>query len=232
MINVLKRLVSSKRTKPLRTTDIIEDLYGSRLTQKRKYPVPAPEHADDELRQFYVETEWLQPVFNRFICGEGFRFHEVDISHVTLGTYDGPDDGRTYEVSFGSVIVGEVAVVPKVFRLDDETDWADVRVKLAYPVELIDGKEVHGFLSGLIELTQAFELETWEAMRDDPRAGTRASQAMIEGMWDTAHELNAGYVIQLNVSGPWTRYKNIVAHWQSSGVDPWELWERKLDNDA
>ncbi len=44
---------------------IEEQLYAEKLPQKTLKPVAPPARADEKLKQFYSDTEWLQPVLNR-----------------------------------------------------------------------------------------------------------------------------------------------------------------------
>jgi hypothetical protein len=230
MKNWFKRLSDRAASQPKSREETFDRMYAGALPKIREFPVRPPETADENLKQFYSETEWLQPVLNRLACPEGFRFNEVDTPYVTLDTFDGPAYGRTFELSCGSVVVGKIAVVPNYFRLSDENDWADLRMRLNYPIEMVDGKTVHGLLTSLIRLTQEFENDTYEGVCDDPRASARASQAIVEAMWDRMNEPSSAALIEMSVSGPWTRFKSYINHWKKNGIDPWEKWERKRED--
>jgi hypothetical protein len=206
--------------------EVLEQLYGPKLTQKTLSPVKPSENATDNLKKFFAETEWMQPAFNQRVGGHGFRFHEENTPWVSLGTYDGPDDGRTFEVSFGSLMVGTVAVVPDLFP--ENARWAELRVRLNYPADLIDGKFIHGFLMGLVELTQSFESNAvFEDIQNDSRARSWASQAMAEAMWNKSAFPENTSAIELSVSGPFGNFKALIDHWKTRGLDPWERWERR-----
>jgi len=219
-----------KRTSQAAEKNVVyqEQLWAEKLRQKTLEPVAPPEFANNELKRFYAETEWLQPVLNRSLGGGGFRFHELDTPYVSLGTFDEPDFGRTFEVSYGAAVIGQVAVVPGIFDVPEV--WADLRVRLVYPSELIEGDEIHDFLTGLIQLTKRYETETYEAKRDDPRASAMASKAMVEALWTQAANPSDAKVIKLSAEGPWQSFKETVEHWKKKNIDPWEKWECKNDN--
>ncbi|MEW9921806.1 hypothetical protein AB2B41_19540 [Marimonas sp. MJW-29] len=200
-------------------------LWGPMLPQKTIEPVQPPPKADENLMRFYAETEWMQPVFNSTLGGEGFRFHEVDTPYVILGTIDGPDDGRTFEVSFGSAMVGEVSVVPNYFG--PPLEWADLRVRLKYPINLLPGGYVHDLLTGLVEHALEFKTDSYEDRRLDPRASAIASKAMVEALWEKSAD--RGWVVELRVEGTWDRFKSYVEHWKLKKIDPWEKWERQTE---
>lgn len=232
MRNWFQKLRDRPESQPQSREEMFEQLYAGKLPPARKYPISPPEGADDSLKQFYTETEWLQPVLNMFACPEGFRFNEVDSPYVTLNTFDEPDKGRTFELSCGSIVIGRAAIVPTLYKYEDDVDWAELRIRLNYPVEMIDGRTVHGLLTSLIRLTQEFDDESFEGVRRDLRASTRASQAIVESIWDRMDQPSLGALVELTVKGPWTYFKGFIDHWKQKGIDPWERWERQRDSNS
>lgn len=221
------RNIFKQNTKPSVKSrfEIEQQLWGEMIPQKTFAPIEVTDHGLDEItRQFIEQTKWLQPVLNQTIGGQGARFHEMNTQTVTLGTYDMPDFGRNFEVTFGSATIGVVSVVPSIFP--DPENWAELRVRLYYPVEILSGDEVHRLLTGLVELTQQFDPNaTYETKKRDPRASAVASKAMVKAMWDKRP--SECLVIDMNAEGSWEHYKSYINHWKQKGVDPWEKWERE-----
>jgi hypothetical protein len=222
----VRSLFKQKKKPPLESRFEIERrLGGTKMPQKTLAPIEVVDHGLDDIeRQFVEQTKWLQPVLNQTIGGQGARFHEMKTQTVTLGTYDMPEFGRNFEVTFGSENIGLVSVVPSISP--DPENWAELRVRLYYPVEILSGDEVHGLLTGMVELTQKFDPKaTYETQKRDPRASEIASRAMVKAMWDKRP--SQSLVIDMNTEGPWEHYKRYVNHWKQGGIDPWEKWERE-----
>lgn len=221
------RNIFKRKTKPATKSrlEVEQALWGEKIRQKTLAPLEAIDHGlDKNQRQFLEQTKWLQPALNRAIGGQGARFHEMQTHLVTLGTYDTPDFGRNFEVTFGSETIGIVSVVPSSFPNPER--WAELRVRLHYPVEILSGDEVHSLLTGLVELTQGFDASlTYDTKNRDPRASTAASKAMVKAIWDKRP--SESLVIDMNVEGPWEHYNSYIKHWKQNGVDPWEKWERE-----
>ena len=211
--------------KKIDKSEIERQLWGQKLAQKTLYPVQSPNSACGGLKQFYAETEWMQPIFNQSIGGIGFRFHEDNLARVALGTFDGPEEGRTFHLSFGELIVGKVGVARNIF--EDPDDWATLKVQMNDLIEFLPGNIIHSFLVGLVEHTLDFQEGDFHKKRDDPRASAIASKAMIEALWEKTNQND--YQLNMEVSGPWKHFKSYVEHWKKNGIDPWDKWERQND---
>lgn len=204
-----------------------EDLlfHVARPSRKTFMPTPAPQGASQELLDFFQRTEWLQPYFN-VILGTYWSFDEKPDHWVSLGTYDQPDDGRTFQIRYNAALVGEVSVVPNPFpRVND---WAELRLRLSYPVQLVDSEKVHSLLSGLA--SSAFDVLSDPHQRD--RAEQAASTAMIKALWDGTSFAGSALVVDMTVSGSWGGYQAYVDHWRNLGVDPWTKYEVRRDSPA
>lgn len=197
--------------------------YDAKPARLTLIPNPAPQGADKELLRFFERTECLQPYFNAMLGGY-WSFDELPGHHVSLGTYDGPDVGRTFQIQYNAGLVGELSVVPLIFPRGD--DWAELRLRLQYPIELINSERVHGFLCLLAKSV----LNSIDAAAQNGRAEQMASIAMVNALWDARVTEGSSLVVSMSLSGAWGLYQESLDHWRNHGVDPWERLEPMRDD--
>ena len=136
---------------------------------------------------------------------------------------DSPEYGRRWIVSYNAIKLGwvEVSASPaKLFGTVDEfrLDPA-VRVDLQLDLmRFIASEDTFGLLYEV-----AFYMQHAEGGYDEARARARlkAESSMTHYMWDVMLAGNE-YVPELNyaVSGPYTVFRETIAHWQETGYDP------------
>jgi hypothetical protein len=225
IFNGAKRSETVEKPSALEFRQKIENqlYYDAKPARKTVMPNPAPQFADKLLLDFYDRTECLQPYFNA-ILGGNYSFDEEQGHHVTLGTYDSPDTGRTFQIRYNAAIVGKLAVVPKLFPKGNA--WAELRLRLNFPIDLVESERVHGFLSALAS-------SVFDSVNEPTQSGQAeqvASTAMVKALWNARADEESNFVVEMSLSGSWGGYQSYVDHWHNNGVDPWRDLEPKRDN--
>ena len=197
--------------------------YDAKPARQTIMPNPAPQGASKLLLDFYDRTECLQPYFNA-ILGGYYSFDEEQGHYVTLGTYDAPDTGRTFQIRYNAAIVGKLAVVPMLFP--EGNAWAELRLRLNFPIELVGSERVHGFLSALAS-------SVFDSVNEPTQSGQAeqvASTAMVKALWNARADEGSSLVVEMSLSGSWGGYQSYVDHWHNNGVDPWLDLEPRRDD--
>jgi hypothetical protein len=138
-----------------------------RPPRKALAPQPAPEGEDQSILDFYQLSEWMQPYINRILGGGGtWDFDEEEGHYVTLGTYDEPDIGRTFEIRSNAAVVGRFSIVPDYFYPKIEgREWASLRLQLQYPIEAMSADDVHYLLTALADCAIGKQKDGFVTMR-------------------------------------------------------------------
>lgn len=212
-------------TRTTRETDQSPEylLFHSAKPARRTFgPEPAPENADKELRDFFKRTEWLQPYFN-FTQGRYWSFDEEPGHWVSLGTYDQPDYGRTFEIQYNAALVGTLSVVPD--WLGKNEGWVELRLGLHFPIELLPSEQVHGLLTGLASSV----FDNIEHETQSGKAEQLATTAMTKAIWDARAIAGSSLVVEMFISGSLGVYQTSVDHWRKGGINAWEKFEPQRD---
>lgn len=206
-----------RRRKAAPTIDPEKLLYLPANPLQALAPVDPPSNADDRTKLFFSESEWLQPFLNRHCSPLGIIYNESDNTNVLL-PWD-PVFGRNFKIFCNAAPIGEVSVWP---CYASEEGWAQVKIRLVYPVGHLEGEEVHSILTSLIRATGRQVESEPEPLAT--MASALASKAMTIAMWDKRPDTHP--LIECMTQGPWDAYWSTVEHWNAQSIDPWEKWER------
>lgn len=226
MKRLLGWLSSGSRGRPEPSKGEYQLWEAPRPPRKTLSPKPAPEGEDQSVLDFYQKSEWMQPYFNRILGGGGtWDFDELEGHYVTLGTHDGPQTGRTFEIRSNAAVVGKLSVIPEWSYPKYGPPWAELRLRLNYPIEAMPARDVHYLLSALADCAIGEQKDG----KHSPLAEAEATKAMTKALWDV-RDLGGSSVIDMNVEGPWTNYLHTVDNWKEKGIDPWEKYETRRDH--
>lgn len=222
MMDFFSKLLSgTKRSR----RQVLEDQIFCPANPKRRTlgPEPTPENAGKELRELFKKTECLQPYLN-FSLGAHWRFDETPGHLVSLGTYDQPDYGRTFEIRYNAALVGILSVVQDWMTAKEGS--VELRLRLQFPIELLPSEQVHVLLTEI-----AFSVFDNRENANRYRAEQLATNAMTKAIWDSRRSTGLSTVVELSVAGSLGVYQSAVDHWHRKGVKPWEELEQLRDQD-
>lgn len=192
----------------------------------RKRPTPyigeTLERGTDEEKRAYEKSKFFQVYLNQ-TRGSGFCFNEEEGTNCVIDTFDQPDRGRRYLVSYNSLDIGKIEIRLGYDLWDaDKNNGETLALYFDFNMlEFLEYREAVGLLQQL-----ALAMMPLGNTNDDHQASRRlANDQMLEALWnhryhETIWNWSADEKPQLIVtgqfSGPAGYYLHALEHWRKN----------------
>ncbi|RUW49791.1 hypothetical protein EOA32_21405 [Mesorhizobium sp. M1A.F.Ca.ET.072.01.1.1] len=180
----------------------------------------------------FDDFRWFGAVLNQHLS-EGWAIEEINDTDVR--SFDGPEVGRRYRVFYNACQMGTIQVTVGgsdwIFHPEEFADNRKARVGLELDyLRFVPFGAAHSLVTTLALYVGQFSHDS-EGARE--RASTIANSALAGHLWESVRTPDIDTTFEFRSEGPYELLRHIVAHWKSSGIDPFEKWDgdRSWSND-
>ncbi len=218
----------SKAPKALSPREYARQLRDQAYSGVRKTPTPYIGETlgkGDEEERAYEKSKFFQVYLNQLLRGSGFCFDEQESTTCVIDTFDQPDYGRSYLVSYYSLDIGTIEIRLGYDLWEDKDDGELLSLFFDLTkLEFLDYRHAVGLLQQLALAVMPLD----DANKDQAEARRLANDYMLEALWENRHDEAVDtwskderpHVRATGqFTGPAGHYLHALEHWRKSRDD-------------